>query len=69
MQNLHQAIKPQLTRDLDPIMMTLNLVKGNNQGWTAYNKPAMGLIILREQILGKERFDYAFKTYIERWGV
>jgi Peptidase family M1 domain len=66
-QNLHQAIKPQLTRDLDPIMMTLNVVKGNNQGWTAYNKPAMGLIILREQILGKERFDYAFKTYIERW--
>jgi aminopeptidase N len=22
---------------------------------------------LREQILGKERFDYAFKTYIDRW--
>ncbi len=65
--NEHQSIKSELTRDLDPIMMTLNVVKGNNQGWTAYSKPALGLTILREQILGKERFDYAFKTYIERW--
>jgi hypothetical protein len=29
-----------------------------------YFKPAFGLILLREQILGKDRFDYAFKNYI-----
>ena len=29
-----------------------------------YFKPAFGLILLREQILGKDRFDYAFKTML-----
>lgn len=33
----------------------------------AYFKPAFGLVLLREQILGKERFDYAFKRYINNW--
>lgn len=38
-----------------------------NLGMIAYRKPAMGLIMLREYILGKERFDNAFKSYIETW--
>ncbi len=32
-----------------------------------YFKPAFGLVLLREQILGTDRFDYAFKKYTERW--
>lgn len=32
-----------------------------------YFKPAFGLVLLREQILGKDRFDYAFKNYIDKW--
>ncbi|MEP6684374.1 MAG: M1 family peptidase, partial [Parafilimonas sp.] len=32
-----------------------------------YFKPAFGLVLLREQILGNDRFDYAFKKYIELW--
>ncbi len=32
-----------------------------------YFKPAFGLVLLREIILGHDRFDYAFKKYIERW--
>ena len=36
-------------------------------GMTAYFKPAAGLYMLREVILGPERFDYAFRTYIKRW--
>ena len=32
-----------------------------------YSKPSAGLVLLREQILGPERFDFAFKTYINRW--
>jgi hypothetical protein len=36
---------------------------GNN----AYGKPATALNILRETIMGRELFDYAFKTYCERW--
>ncbi len=32
-----------------------------------YFKPALGLVLLREVILGPDRFDYAFKKYIEQW--
>jgi hypothetical protein len=33
----------------------------------AYYKPATGLNILRETIMGRELFDYAFKKYAQRW--
>ncbi|MDV7188080.1 M1 family metallopeptidase [Lutibacter sp. TH_r2] len=33
----------------------------------AYSKPAAGLFILRQTIMGPELFDYAFKTYAKRW--
>ncbi len=36
---------------------------GNN----AYGKPATALNILRETVLGRERFDYAFREYARRW--
>ena len=36
-------------------------------GYLAYFKPAISLYILREYVLGHDRFDYAFKTYINRW--
>ena len=36
-------------------------------GPNAYGKPATALNILRETIMGKELFDYAFKTYAQRW--
>lgn len=36
---------------------------GNN----AYGKPATALNILRETVMGRELFDYAFKTYANRW--
>ena len=32
-----------------------------------YFKTALGLELLREQIIGKERFDYAFRNYIHKW--
>ena len=32
-----------------------------------YFKPAFGLVLLREVILGHDRFDYAFKKYIANW--
>ncbi|AWA30086.1 peptidase M1 [Flavobacterium magnum] len=52
---------------LEPIMTAPDGLKENNLGTLAYFKPSAGLIILREQILGKERFDRAFRTYVERW--
>ena len=36
---------------------------GNN----AYGKPATALNILRETVMGREQFDYAFKKYANRW--
>lgn len=36
---------------------------GNN----AYGKPATALNILRETVMGRELFDYAFKEYSQRW--
>ena len=36
---------------------------GNN----AYAKPATALNILRETVMGRELFDFAFKVYSERW--
>ena len=36
-------------------------------GPNAYAKPATALNILRETIIGKELFDFAFKTFSERW--
>jgi hypothetical protein len=35
--------------------------------WTAYQKPALMLRLLRETVLGHEAFDAAFRTYIHRW--
>ena len=36
-------------------------------GPNAYAKPATALNILRETVMGHELFDYAFKTYAQRW--
>ena len=36
-------------------------------GLDAYIKPGAGLTVLRDYVLGPERYDHAFKTYIRRW--
>lgn len=36
-------------------------------GALGYRKPAYGLYLLREVILGQERFDAAFRGYVHRW--
>ena len=35
--------------------------------WTAYQKPALMLSILREAVLGREEFDRGFREYVRRW--
>ena len=35
--------------------------------WTAYQKPALMLTILREAVVGHEEFDRAFREYARRW--
>jgi hypothetical protein len=50
---------------LEPIMTNSENI--NNFGRNAYDKPATALNILRETIMGRELFDYAFKEYARRW--
>ncbi|WP_212905895.1 M1 family metallopeptidase [Capnocytophaga stomatis] len=50
---------------LEPIMS--NPEEITQLGQNAYSKPAAGLSILRETIMGAELFDFAFKTYVQRW--
>jgi len=50
---------------LEPIMTNSeNIVQF---GPNAYAKPATALNILRETVMGRELFDYAFKEYARRW--
>ncbi len=44
-----------------------DVANSRNLAYTAYYKPAAGLFLLREYILGAERFDNAFKSYIHTW--
>ncbi|MDN3724479.1 M1 family metallopeptidase [Aequorivita sp. SDUM287046] len=44
-----------------------DIAESRNLAYTAYYKPAAGLLLLREYILGAERFDNAFKSYIHTW--
>jgi hypothetical protein len=51
--------------DIRPIMSAAdNLISG---GHNAYGKPTLALTILRESVLGREQFDFAFKEYANRW--
>ncbi|MCS7073596.1 MAG: M1 family metallopeptidase [Bacteroidia bacterium] len=49
----------------EPIMTNSESI--NQFGNNAYGKPATALNILRETVLGRELFDYAFKEYANRW--
>ncbi len=50
---------------MHPIMINSDLMY--NRSMTAYSKPAAGLYMLREVIMGHKLFDKAFKTYANRW--
>lgn len=53
--------------DADPILTIPDVTQQSFLGIAAYEKPATGLDILREHILGEERFDSAFRKYVARW--
>ena len=50
----------------ESIMTPADRIRGS-LSTTAYTKPGLGLILLRDRIIGPERFDPAFKQYIDRW--
>ncbi len=65
--NMHQASGFLTNPEMEPVYTAPDGLKEANLGILAYTKPGAGLTMLREQILGKERFDKAFRTYVERW--
>jgi hypothetical protein len=77
-----QTFDPNFPANRGPAKNIVPYMKGNQQflepimsnseniyqfGANAYGKPATGLNILRETIMGHELFDYSFKTYANRW--
>nr|WP_309760243.1 M1 family metallopeptidase [Flavobacterium sp.] len=65
--DMQQRAEAYTSPNLETIMSSPDNMKEKNIGLLAYSKPSSGLVILREQVLGKERFDLALRTYIERW--
>ncbi len=55
------------SKSSEPIMTTPDAMKEANIGMMLYYKPGYGLTLLRNNILGPQRFDYAFREYIKRW--
>jgi hypothetical protein len=53
------------SRNQQPIMTNSESI--TNRGSNAYAKPATALNVLRETVLGRELFDFAFKEYAQRW--
>lgn len=51
----------------ESIMTVPDVVSLRNYGTTAYQKPGTGLELLRDEIIGQERFDNAFRYYIANW--
>lgn len=52
---------------MDGLLNTPEVIQQANLGVAAYYKPGMMLYLLRTEVLGKERFDAAFKEYVRRW--
>jgi hypothetical protein len=65
--NMHMMADALTSANIEPVMSAPANMKEANMGILAYFKPGAALNILRDQILGKERFDLAFRTYVERW--
>lgn len=51
----------------ESVFKTPDALQEANIGIALYYKPALGLQLLRDHILGPTRFDYAFKSYINAW--
>ncbi len=74
-ENFHDyAEKVSILDRIGPYMISENQVPVMSQsdsilqfGPNAYTKPAAALLVLRETVMGRELFDFAFKEYARRW--
>ena len=65
--SVERIVPAMMSPRAEPILTYPDVLQGYNLGVNAYFKPAIGLVMLREVILGPERFDPAFQEYIQRW--
>ena len=65
--DLNKTAPSMFREGADAIMTIPEVTQQGNLGMAAYQKPSDGLDILRKHILGQERFDSAFRIYIDRW--
>ena len=74
-ENYHDSKStPSILDRIGPYMISQNQVPVMSQsdsilqfGPNAYTKPAAALVVLRETVMGRELFDFAFKEYSRRW--
>jgi hypothetical protein len=63
-----RTFAPEMRRgDDQPSMTYPDRLAGGRLGRMMYAKPATALVLLREHVLGAERFDRAFRAYIREW--
>lgn len=60
-------VKAMFAETMDGLYNIPDVVQQDNLAFTAYMKPARMLHTLRDVVLGADRFDRAFKEYIQRW--
>jgi len=61
-------VEQAMQHDVDvPIDINPDRIDPRLLGLAAYVKPSVGLQLLRQEIMGPEAFDDAFRTYIKRW--
>lgn len=66
--NPAEEIVPFITRPgIDPIVSLADALPTKDVHPLEYFKTAFGLVLLREVILGHDRFDYAFRQYTRDW--
>lgn len=66
-QDVNELAKAYTHPVLEPVMTTPQNMQERNIGDLAYRKPGLGITLLRDHILGPERFDRAFRTYMRYW--
>jgi len=62
-----EIAKVMLDADAPPLLLGADMVPEKYRHPITYFKAAFGLVLLREQIIGPERFDPAFRRYIATW--
>ena len=53
--------------NMESVLNTPDAMMERNIGTLLYSKPGFALGLLRDVVLGEDRFDYAFRQYIKNW--